>query len=81
LSHDHKNNASPSRLNRKTPGLGAISMLLPTPTASQPGGTAEQHLARKNKNGGNRKAVTDLGMLIGLLCSEHTPPQSTDGKP
>ena len=36
----------------------------PTPTVSQAGGTAEQFLARKSKaNGGDCKAVTDLGMV------------------
>ena len=31
LAHDMKTNASPSRRNRSSPGLGAISMLLTTP--------------------------------------------------
>jgi DNA (cytosine-5)-methyltransferase 1 len=41
-----------------------LDVLLPTPTANQPGGTAERHLARKNKNGENRTSVTDLGMVV-----------------
>lgn len=32
-AHDAKENASPSRANRKSPGIGAIAMLLPTPRA------------------------------------------------
>lgn len=45
------------------------SSLLPTPTASQPGGTAEQHLARKNRmaDGARRTSVTDLRMALSLL--------------
>jgi len=39
----------------------ATGVILPTPTASQPGGTAERHVARK---GGGRTAVTDLGMVV-----------------
>tara|TARA_R110000823_G_scaffold61772_1_gene146978 strand:+ start:392 stop:682 length:291 start_codon:yes stop_codon:yes gene_type:complete len=59
--------------------------LLPTPTASQPGGTAEQHLARKQNmgDGANRTSVTDLRMAL-----EHeqqrlagTPTPSPAGKP
>jgi len=44
---------------------------LPTPTASQPGGTAEQHLARKNRmpDGAHRTLVTDLRMVVELLPS------------
>src|SRR5690606_25586044 len=44
-------------------------MLLPTPTASQPGGPAEQHLARKNRmrDGARRTSVTDLRMALSLL--------------
>jgi DNA (cytosine-5)-methyltransferase 1 len=41
-----------------------LEVLLPTPTANQPGGTAERHLARKNKNGENRTSATDLGMVV-----------------
>ncbi len=68
-------------LEHRTAGTdGGASPILPTPTASQPGGTAEQHLARKNKDGGNRKTVTDLGMVVGLLCSDPTHQQLTDGK-
>jgi hypothetical protein len=45
-------------------GIDSPAVLLPTPTANQPGGTAEAHLARKNKNGTNRTRVTDLGMVV-----------------
>ena len=40
--------------------------LLPTPTATQPGGTAEQHLARKRGGKMNRTdpSVTDLRMAL-----------------
>lgn len=40
--------------------------LLPTPTASQPGGTPEQHLERKRGGKMNRKnpTITDLGMVV-----------------
>jgi len=43
--------------------------LLPTPTASQPGGTPEQHLQRKRGGKMNRTnpTVTDLRMAIELL--------------
>lgn len=37
--------------------------LLPTPTATYGGGTAEAHLARKNASGGNREAVTGLNFI------------------
>ena len=53
---------------------------LPTPTASQPGGTAEQHLAHKNKNGGNRTAVTDLGMVVTQLLPTPLSRDWKDGK-
>lgn len=53
------------------------SSLLPTPTANQPGGTAEQHLARKaREKGGARKTVTDLRMVVELLPT----PTATDSK-
>lgn len=62
---------------RKTPrpdrekGVGRLEeqlQLLPTPTANQPGGTAEQMLARKAKMpGGARTTVTDLRMVLELL--------------
>jgi len=73
-----------ARANRPQSGgmdlVTTVERLLPTPTASQPGGTAEQHLARKNKNGGKRTRVTDLGMVVGLLCSDTTQQQLSDGK-
>ena len=38
---------------------------LPTPTASQPGGTPERHLERKNSiDGANRTKATDLRMAL-----------------
>ncbi len=58
--------------------LRAQVSLLPTPTASQPGGTAEQHLARKAKmsDGANRQSVTDLRMALQLLPT----PTATRGR-
>ncbi len=44
-----------------------IAVLLPTPTAAQPGGTAEQHLERKRKMGRANPTVTDLRMAVQLL--------------
>ena len=42
--------------------------LLPTPTANQPGGTAEQMLDRKARMAdGPRSTVTDLRMVVELL--------------
>ena len=50
------------------PTDGHESSLLPTPTANQPGGSAEQMLARKAKMAdGPRSTVTDLRMVIELL--------------
>lgn len=44
--------------------LGIAVRLLPTPTADQPGGTWQQHLARKQRmpDGAQRSSVTDLRM-------------------
>lgn len=51
--------------------------LLPTPTASQPGGTAEQMLERKARMAdGPRSTVTDLRMVVELLPT----PTARDGK-
>lgn len=46
-----------------------IRDLLPTPTANQPGETAEGHLERKRRGKMNRAnpTVTDLGMVVSLL--------------
>lgn len=50
------------------PTVESDCSLLPTPTANQPGGTAEQMLARKAKMpGGARTTVTDLRMVLELL--------------
>src|SRR5690606_25514253 len=64
------------------------SSLLPTPTASQPGGTAEQHLARKARmpDGARRTSVTDLRMALSLLPTPRTsgtngPGSHGDGGP
>ena len=46
--------------------LPSIVALLPTPTASQPGGTADQHLERKRRMGRTDPTVTDLGMVEGF---------------
>ena len=58
-----------------------IEHLLPTPTASQAGGTAEQHLERKRRGKMNRAnpTVTDLGLLVEHLAN--TPPPSPNSKP
>lgn len=52
--------------------------LLPTPTAAQPGGTAEQHLARKQRmpDGANRTSITDLRMAIEHYLPTPTPTAS-----
>lgn len=47
--------------------LPSIVALLPTPTASQPGGTADQHLERKRRMGRTDPTVTDLGMVVERL--------------
>lgn len=54
---------------RQERGAGGSSLrdlprLLPTPAAEEARGTAEQHLARKNKDGAKRTAVTALGILV-----------------
>lgn len=71
-----------------TPSLHDQTTLLPTPTASQPGGTAEQHLARKNRmpDGARRTSVTDLRMALSLLPTPRTsdtngPGSHGDGGP
>jgi len=59
------------------PTDGHESSLLPTPTANQPGGSAEQMLARKAKMAdGPRSTVTDLRMVLELLPT----PTARDGK-
>lgn len=58
----------------------AAVALLPTPTAMQQGGTAEQHLERKRRAGIN-PTVTDLGLLITSGGLERTlpTPKASDG--
>ena len=58
-------------MNRPSGAKASVSLqeaidLLPTPTATQPGGTAEMHLARKRSGKMNRPnpTVTDLRMKI-----------------
>lgn len=51
-------------------GVVPLDTLLPTPTANQPGGTAECHMERKLAMGRSTATVTDLGMLV------TTPPSS-----
>ena len=59
------------------PTDGHESSLLPAPTANQPGGSAEQMLARKAKMAdGPRSTVTDLRMVLELLPT----PTATDAK-
>ena len=57
--------------------------LLPTPTANQPGGTAEQHLERKRGGKMNRTnpSVTDLGMAVTLLPTPTTQDAANNGGP
>lgn len=43
------------------------SLLLPTPAAQEPGGTQEQFLARKNRDGSNRTESTHLSHILPLL--------------
>lgn len=58
------------------PVAGHKLTLLPTPTANQPGGTAAQHLARKNAmaDGAKRTSVTDLRMAVDLVVGNETLP-------
>ena len=67
MAHDAKTNASPSRQNRKSPGLGAVEMLLPTPTAqaAKHGSTRD---VTANSHGYN---LWDLPHVL----SDHTPEQ------
>lgn len=57
------------------PIFGDAGVLLPTPTAAQPGGTAEQHLARKARmaDGACRTSVTDLRMALEELAEAGHP--------
>jgi hypothetical protein len=49
-------------------GGNAGSVLLPTPAAQEPGGTAEAHLERKNRiDGANRTTPTHLAFITALL--------------
>ena len=66
---------------------GAVNPL-PTPTANQPGGSADQHLARKQRmpDGATRTTVTDLRMALQLLPTptvgdSKTAAQSTAANP
>jgi hypothetical protein len=51
------------------------SSLLPTPAAQEPGGTAENFLRRKNRDGHNRTVPTHLAHIVKLLP---TPSASDD---
>ncbi|MET4780832.1 DNA cytosine methyltransferase [Glaciihabitans sp. UYNi722] len=62
-TQDGSNTGGPSQYERNTLPLNTEVTLLPTPTATYGGGTAEAHLARKNKNGGNRTSVTGLNFI------------------
>lgn len=53
--------------------------LLPTPAAQEPGGTPEDHLRRKNRDGGNRKTPTHLGLLFQTMPGVSTPQPSDSG--
>lgn len=48
-----------------------------TPTASQPGGTAEQHMARKLAMGRSTATVTDLGMQVQHWLPPNQPARLT----
>ena len=50
--------------------------LLPTPTASQPGGSGERQMARKSERIGPRYTITDLRMVVELLPT----PTAADAK-
>lgn len=63
-TQDASNNGGPSQFERNTLPLNTEVSLLPTPTATYGGGTAEAHLARKNVAGGNREAVTGLNFIV-----------------
>jgi len=53
--------------------------VLPTPTASYGGGTAAAHVARKNKNGGGREAVTGLNFVVEEFLPTPTTAIATGG--
>lgn len=47
--------------------LARTTYLLPTPAANEPGGTAEQFLERKNRDGHNRTEPSHLSLVVQLL--------------
>ena len=71
LAGDSQINATPSRANRNSPGLGAIAMLLPTPTAQAAKHGSTRDLTAKS-HGHN---LWDIPHTI----TDDTPPQSNVG--
>lgn len=49
-----------------------VTALLPTPVAQPSGTSAEAFLERKNRDGGARTTVTDLGMVVEQLLPTPT---------
>lgn len=71
-ANDSHGGEGPTRLARQEHGTGGpmlrdIGHLLPTPAAQEPGGTAEQFLERKNRDGHNRTEPTHLSLAVQLL--------------
>jgi hypothetical protein len=60
--------------------LPSAVMLLPTPTANEPGGTVEQYRARLAKADGRESTFTPPGMLA-VQIGAPTGQPSPDGKP
>lgn len=59
------------------PDSSSSQPTLPTPTASQPGGTAEAHLERKRRIGRTNPTITDLAMVLDKLLPT---PKAHDSK-
>ena len=73
----HERTFTPRAVHHGVQLANQVAALLPTPTASQPGGTAEQMLERKARMAdGPRSTVTDLRMVLELLPT----PTATDAK-
>lgn len=73
----HERTFTPRAVHHGVQLANQVAALLPTPTASQPGGTAEQMLERKARMAdGPRSTVTDLRMVVELLPT----PTARDGK-
>lgn len=71
-ANDSHGGEGPTRQSRQEHGTGGpalrdIGHLLPTPAANEPGGTAEQFLERKNRDGHNRTEPSHLSLVVQLL--------------